>query len=204
MPSELREALNAAGASPFLAKVIDPTLVELQRRYAPLCRAIPTTKWDTDIYNFNQRVTVASGGAVPDGGAKPVSNSVYQQLGFQMKHVESVGAITGYAQEVTRLVISDLKATEIRGAILGYYWDLETFICWGNAAATLNQAQPQFDGLDTMINTFSGSAQNVIDKAGNSLTLAMLDELIDMVESNAAMPVLDDSWMFVTSSTGQS
>jgi hypothetical protein len=204
MPSELREALNAAGASPFLAKVIDPTLVELQRRYAPLCRAIPTTRWNTDIYNFNQRVTVASGGAVPDGGARPVSNSAYQQLGFQMKHVESVGAITGYAQEVTRLVISDLKATEIRGAILGYYWDVETFMCWGNAAATLNQAQPQFDGLDTMINVFSGSTQNVIDKAGNSLTLAHLDELIDMVESNAAIPVQDDSWMFITSSTGNS
>lgn len=204
MPSELREALNAAGASPLLAKVIDPTLVELQRRYAPLCRAIPTTKWDTDIYNFNQRSNVASGGAVPDGGAKPVSNSSYAQLGFQMKHVESVGAITGYAQAVTRLVIGDLKATEIRGAILGYYWDVETFMCWGNAASTLNQAQPQFDGLDTMINVFSGSTQNVIDKGGNSLTLATLDELIDMVESNAAMPVEDDSWMFVTSSTGKS
>jgi hypothetical protein len=204
MPSELREALTAAGASPFLAKVIDPTLVELQRRYAPLCCAIPTERWSTDIYNFNQRANVASGGAVPDGGAKPVSNSTYQQLGFQMKHVESVGAITGYAQEVTRLVISDLKATEIRGAILGYYWDVETFICWGNAASTLNQAQPQFDGLDTLINVFSGSTQNVIDKGGNSLTLATLDELIDMVESNAAMPVEDDSWMFITSSTGRS
>lgn len=121
-----------------------------------------------------------------------------------MKHIESVGSITGYAQEVTRLVISDLKATEIRGAILGYYWDVETGICWGNAASTLNQAQPQFDGLDTQINVFSGGSQNVIDKAGNSLTLAFLDELIDMVESNAAMPVEDDSWMFLTSSTGKS
>jgi hypothetical protein len=204
MPSELREALTAAGASALLAKVIDPTLVELQRRYAPLCRAIPTVKWDTDIYNFNQRPTVPNGGYVPDGGARQVSNSVYQQLGFQMKHVESVGAITGYAQEVTRLVISDLKSTEIRGAILGYYWDIETGICWGNSASTLNQAQPQWDGLDTQINTFSGGTQNVIDKAGNSLTLAFLDELIDMVESNAAMPVEDDSWMFLTSSTGKS
>jgi hypothetical protein len=204
MPSELREALTAAGAAALVPKVIDPTLVEYQRRYAPLCRAIPTQKWNSDTYFFNQRTSVASGGAVPDGGAKPVSNSTYVQLSYPMKHVESVGAVTGYAQAVTQMLIGDLRQTEIRGSILGYYWDVEAFICWGNAAATLNQAQPQYDGLDTMIGTFSGSTQNVIDKAGGSLTLATLDELIDMVESNAAMPVQDDSWMFITSSTGNS
>jgi hypothetical protein len=204
MPSELREALTAAGASALVPKIIDPILVEYQRRYAPLCRAIPTQQWDTDQYYFNQRTSVASGGAVPDGGAKPVSSSTYVQNNFQMKHVESVGAVTGYAQEVTRQVVGDLRTTEIQGSIRGYYWDIETFACWGNSASTLNQAQPQFDGLDTLINVFSGGTQNVIDKAGNTLTLATLDELIDMVESNAAMPVADDSWMFITSSTGQS
>jgi hypothetical protein len=204
MPSELREALTAAGAAALVPKVIDPILVEYQRRYAPLCRAIPMQKWDADSYFFNQRTSVASGGAVPDGGAKPVSNSTYVQLSYQMKHVESVGAVTGYAQEVTRQVIGDLRNTEIQGSIRGYYWDVETFACWGNAASTLNQAQPQFDGLDTLTNTFSGGTQNVIDKAGNTLTLAFLDELIDMVEANAAMPVQDESWMFITSSTGQS
>jgi hypothetical protein len=204
MPSELREALNAAGASALVPKIIDPVLVEYQRRYAPLCRAIPMQPWQSDIYYFNQRTLVPGGGAVPDGGARPVTNSTYVQNQFQMKHVEAVGAVTGYAQEVTRQVIGDLRQTEIQGSIKGYYWDLETFICWGNALSTLNQAQPQFDGLDTQINVFSGGTQNVIDKAGNSLTLASLDELIDMVESNAAMPVADESWMFVTSSTGNS
>jgi hypothetical protein len=204
MPSELREALTAAGAAPFVPKIIDPLLVEYQRRYAPLCRAIPTQKWGADQYFFNQRTAVPSGGAVPDGGARPVSSSTYQQLNYQMKHVQSVGAVTGYAQAVTQQVIQDLRATEIAGAIQGYYWDIETFTCWGNSAATANQAQPQFDGLDTLVNTFSGGTQNVIDKAGNTLTLAVLDELIDLVESNAAMPVQDQSWMFVTSSTGNS
>lgn len=204
MPSELREALTAAGASALIPKIIDPILVEYQRRYAPLCRSIPMQPWQSDIYYFNQRTLVPGGGAVPDGGARPVTNSTYVQNQFQMKHVEAVGAVTGYSQEVTRQVIGDLRQTEIQGSIKGYYWDVETFMCWGNAASTLNQAQPQFDGLDTMINVFSGGTQNVIDKAGNSLTLAYLDELIDMVESNAAMPVADESWMFVTSSTGNS
>ena len=204
MPSERREALTAAGASPLVPKIIDPVLVELQRRYSPLVRAVPMQPWDTDIYYFNQRTAVPAGGFVPDGGARTVSNSTYVQLSFQMKHVESVGAVTGYAQEVTRQVIGDLRQTEIQGAIRGYYWDVECGMLWGNSASTANQAQPQFDGLDTLINAYTGAFQNAIDKAGNTLTLAFLDELIDMVEANAAMPVFDDTWMILLSSTGAS
>ncbi len=204
MPSELREALTAAGAQPFVPKIIDPVLVEYQRRFAPWCRAIPTRKWGSTTYYFNQRTVVVSGGAVPDGGARPVSTSTYVQDNFQMAHVQAVGAVTGYAQEVTQEVIQDLRATEINGAIKGYFWDVETFCGWGNAASTANQAQPQFDGLDTQINTFSaGGSQNVIDYAGKSLSLATLDELIDMVSGNAAEPVADSSWMFVMSTTAE-
>ena len=204
MPSELREALNAAGASALIPKIIDPILLEYQRRYSPLVRAIPMQQWQADQYYFNQRTAVASGGFVPDGGARPVSNSTYVQLSYQMKHVESVGAVTGYAQEVTRQVIGDLRQTEIQGAIRGYYWDVEAGCLWGNAASTLNQAQPQFDGLDTLVSDFTSGYKNCIDKAGNTLTLAFLDELIDMVEMNAAMPVFDETWMIVLSSTAAS
>ena len=98
MSSELREALTAAGASALVPKVIDPTLLEYQRRYSPLVRAVPMQPWTSDTYYFNQRTAVAAGGFVPDGGARPVSNSTYVQLQYQMKHVESVGAVTGYAQ----------------------------------------------------------------------------------------------------------
>ena len=204
MPSELREALNAAGASALIPKIIDPILLEYQRRYSPLVRAIPMQQWQADQYYFNQRTAVASGGFVPDGGARPVSNSTYVQLSYQMKHVESVGAVTGYAQEVTRQVIGDLRQTEIQGAIRGYYWDVEAGCLWGNAASTLNQAQPQFDGLDTLVSDFTSGYKNSLDKAGNTLTLAFLDELIDMVEMNAAMPVFDETWMIVLSSTAAS
>lgn len=204
MPTELREALNAAGASALVPKVIDPVLLEYQRRYSPLVRSIPTVPWNTDQYYFNQRTTVASGGFVPDGGARPVANSTYVQNNFQMKHVQVVGAVTGYAQEVTRQVIGDLRETEIEGSIRGLYWDVETGICWGNAASTLNGAQPQYDGLDSQVNTFTGGFQNAIDKAGSTLSLAMLDEVIDMVETNAAMPVFDDTWMLVMSNTAAS
>jgi hypothetical protein len=201
--SEIREALTAAGAAPFVPKIIDPLLVEYQRRFAPWCRAIPTKKTNSTTYYFNQRTVNVSGGAVPDGGARPVSTSTYVQQGATMGHVQAVGSVTGYAQAVTQEVIQNLRATEINGAIKGYYWDVETFMGWGNAASTTynpGAAQPQFDGLDTQISTFSGGGnQNVIDYAGKSLSLATLDELIVMVSGNAAEPVADSSWMFVMS-----
>lgn len=204
MPSELREALTAATASALVPKFIDPVLVELQRRYSPLCRSLPTQQWDSDVYYFNQRSVTPAGGFVPDGGARTVSNSTYQQQGTQMRHLQVVGSVTGYAQAVTRLQIGDLRENEIQASMKGLYWDVETGLLWGNAASTPNGAAPQFDGLDTQINTFTGGTQNALDKAGATLTLAHLDQLIDMVESNAAEPVQDDSWMIVMSNTGVS
>lgn len=199
MPSQVREALTALGASPFVQKVIDPTLVELQRRYAPLVRAIPSQRWTTDVYFFNQRTIVPAGGFVPDGGAKPVSNSTYVQNQYQMKHVQSVGAVTGYAQAVANLV--DLRRTEILGANMGYYWDVESGICWGNAAATANQAQPQFDGLDVLVSDFTSGYKNTIDYTNNALTLGTLDNVIDMVQKNSKERVFNANWMFVMSTT---
>ena len=202
MPSQVREALTALGASPFIKKVIDPVLVELQRRYAPLVRAIPTTPWTTDIYNFNQRTTVPAGGYVPDGGAKPIANSAYVQLAYQMKHVQTVGSVTGYAQAVANVV--DLRRTEILGANMGYFWDVECGICWGNAASTANQAQPQFDGLDTLVSDFTTAYANTIDFTNTSLTLGMLDQIIDKVQKNAKQPIFNTNWMFIMSTTAKS
>ena len=204
MSSELREALNAVGAGALIAKVIDPLLLEIQRRYAPFVRALPSIQWDTDVYYFNQRTQLATGGFVQDGGAQPVSSSTYVQNNYQMKHVMSVGAVTGYAQQVTRMVIGDLRVTEIDGSMKGLYWDIETGLLWGNAGSTVSGARPQFDGLDTQAATFGGSNQNAIDFNGASLSLGTLDLLIDMADSNAAMPIFDDMWMFALSTTANS
>ncbi len=201
MPSELREALTISGVGPLLPKIIDPLLLEYMRRIAPLVRAIPSIKWDTDTYYWNNRTQVATGGFVVDGGASPVSTSTYNQSSFQMKHLQVLGGVTGYTQAVTRQVIGDLRQQEIDGAIQGLLWDTETAIDWGNAASTANGAKPQFDGLDTQVSVWSGAYQNAIDKGGNTLTTAHLDELMNMVQINASMPILGANWMFVCSST---
>lgn len=204
MSSELAEALGVLGATALVPKYIDPTLLELQRRYSPLVRSIPSFQFRGNTYYFDTRTSVVAGGFVPDGGARPISSSVYNQSGFDMTHVEELGAVTGYAQEVATAV-GDLRQTEIMGAYEGYYWDVEWGMVWGNAASTrVSGAQPQFDGLDSQVNDFTSGYKNSLDKAGGTFTLAYLDELIDCVESNASMPVFDASWMLVMSSTASS
>jgi hypothetical protein len=209
MPSELREALNAATASALVPKIIDPLLLEYQRRYSPVVRAVPSVRWDADQYYYNERTANASGGFVTDGGAQAVSNSTYLQNNYQMKHLQIVGSVTGYAQQVTRQVIGDLRAREIQGSIRGLYWDVETAMLWGNSASTLNGARPQFDGLDTLVSQGNSAAtgQNLLNKQSGLTSLAspfslsMLDELIDMVETNFAGSIFDNTWMLIMSNT---
>lgn len=204
MTGDLREALTAAGAAPLVQTIVDPMLLEYQRRYAPLVRAIPSRKWDTTVYNFNQRTGRAAGGFVSDGGARPVTNSTYAQSSFPIRNLQSVGSVTGYAQAVTRGLAGDLRAQEIEGSIQGLYWDIENAILWGNSGSTALGGYPQFDGLDTQVSTFSGGTQNAVDAANASLSLGWLDKLIDMVEQQAAMKINSSQWMFVLSSTAES
>lgn len=204
MGNELQEALTAAGVSALVQKQIDPMLLEYQRRYSPMIRALPALKWGSTVYNFNQRNSRVAGGFVADGGARPVGTSAYAQSAFTIRNLQAVGSVTGYAQEVTRDLMGDLRAREIEGAVQGLLWDIETGIDWGCSGATQNGPYPQFDGLDVQCSTFSGSTQNSFDAAGAALALRNLDVLIDAVEQNASMPVTDSSWMFTMSSTAAS
>lgn len=206
MPAELEEALTAAGVSALVAKVIDPLLLEYQRRYSPLVRAIPAKQWGSTQYYFNQRTNRAPGGFVTDGGARPVGNSAYAQNSFTIRNMQAVGAVTGYAQEVTRQLIGDLRAQEIASCVQGLLWDIETAMLHGSAGATNLGPYPQFDGLNNLVNQFTGTPQlpqNAIDENGAAMTTGLLDRLIDLVESNAAMPI-GGNYMFVMSSTASS
>lgn len=202
--SEIREALTATGASALVPKIISKALLDYQRRYAPVIAAIPTEKWDTDVYFFNRRDARPNGGAVVDGGARVMSNSVYNQFGFPMKHLQIIGGVTGYAQAVTSGQIGDLLGKEVDGALQGMYWDMETYTMWGSAAATVNGAYPLWDGFDNMVATYSGTGQNALDFQGAAMTLGALDRLADMVEGNAAMSVFSSEWMYLMSNTGYS
>ena len=197
MSNDLQEAiLSAGGAAALVQKQIDPVLLEYQRRYAPLVRALPSTKWGSTVYYFNKRTTLPSGGFVTDGGARPVSSSNYAQENFQIRLLQSVGAVTGYSQAVTADLIGDLRAREIEGAARGLYWDMETAILWGAGTPTQAGPYPQFDGLDVIASSFSsastggpsaGIGGGSIDNYGGASTWAApnYNPWTDTVDQNA-------------------
>lgn len=196
MSNDLQEALTAAGAAALVQKQIDPVLLEYQRRYAPLVRALPSTKWGSTVYYFNKRTTLPSGGFVTDGGARPVSTSNYAQENFQIRLLQSVGAVTGYSQAVTADLIGDLRAREIEGAARGLYWDIENALVWGAEAPTVAGPYPQFDGLDVIVSSFSSSntggpnqgiGGGAIDNYGGASTWAgpAYNPWVDGVDQNA-------------------
>lgn len=203
MSGDLKEALTAAGVSALIQKQIDPMLLEYQRRYSPLVRSLPSQKWGSTVYYFNQRNARMAGGFVSDGGARPVTSSTYVQNSFTMRNLQSVGSVTGYAEEVTQDLMGSLRAAEIEGGVQGLLWDMETAILWGCDPATGVGPYPQFSGLDSLVSTFSGTSQNAIDLNG-ALTLSSLDQLIDLVETQAAMPTFASPWMLVGSNTAWS
>lgn len=207
MPTDLAEALTAANVPQLVQFVIDPMLLEYQRRYSPMLRSIPAKQWSSTTYNFNRRTYRAPGGFIRDGGARPLGASVYEQAGFAMRNLQAVGAVTGYAQAVTRDLMSDLRQQEIASAVQGLLWDIETAMLWGCDPATSPGPWPQFSGLDVLVNQFTSTPTNpanAVDCAGGGLSFSMLDQVIDCAESNAAMPVFTNQWMFLMSPTAAS
>lgn len=215
MGSEVMEAVNAATAATSTAiiqRIIDTNILEYQVREAPLLAAIPTKKISQVAYIFTQRTKRPAGGAVTDGGARPNSNSTWQQFSHDIKNYQVQSSITGFAQEVTAGVVGDLAQTELDGAIQSQLWALETSIMYANAAATAGITVtygPDMNGLDTQVSQYVASAnapQNVIDAAGGNLALtgsAGVNKLMALVSRNAARPLGSD-YMFVVSPDAES
>lgn len=200
----LEEAVTTAGTvTPLIPKAIDPVLLEYQRRYSPMLAAIPTKQWNSTQYFFNRRVNRPDSGAVIDGGARPISNSTYEQSVYNIRLFQAVGSVTGFAQTVTRDIVGDLRQLELDGTVQSMLWTVENSFIWGNDPATANGVQPMCSGLDYLVSNYTAGTGsqafvNAQDVNGN-ITLARLDELIDLVESNAAMPIDGSPWMFLMS-----
>jgi hypothetical protein len=208
VPTELQEALTAAASvTPLIQKQIDPLLLEYQRRYAPLLRALPSKQWGSTQYFFNRRVNRPDAGGVVDGGARPIGNSTYEQAVYNIRLFQAVGSVTGFAQTVTRDLVGDLRQLEVDGTVQSMLWSVENAFVWGNDGATSAGAYPICSGLDYLAANFSqGTGSNAYVNAieyasasgGGTLALKNLDEIIDLVETNAGQPIGSD-WMFVMS-----
>lgn len=195
----IEEALTAVGAGALVQKRIDPLVNELQRRFTPLVAAIPAEQWNSTVFNWDNRTALPPAGPVTDGGTRPVGASTYVQSNVTIRNLLALGAVTGYAEAVTQS-FGSLRGREIMGAIKSMNFAVETQIVAGNSAATASGSYPQFDGLDTLAATTSGTQQNV-QVFNAAFDLAKFDVLIDLVEENLAENVNSAEWMFVASTS---
>jgi hypothetical protein len=208
---DLREAITlGSGAGPLVQKIISPLLLEYVRKFAPLRVALPTQTWDTDIYFFNQRTALpqaqfvleAPGTYTGTTGYVAPTTSTYQQLQFPIKHFQSNGDVSLFAQKVAR-VNGSLLDLEIEGAVRSMGWMEDLTHIFGSAAATIQSYRPAWDGFRQLT-----ASQNKIDATqlgtNGVLTLPMLDSLIDAIRTPLAANPQDDSFFFVMSPKMQS
>lgn len=193
---DLRETMTStSGASQLVPKIIDRLLLEYQRKYAPLHKALPRKTWETNTYYFNQRNQLPKAQMTteaPSTTQVAPSQSNYVQTGFDVKHPQVQLDISTFAAKVA-IVNGNLFDLELAGAAKSLAWLEEIQHLYGMQNASVNTLRPQWNGFDVQI----GSA-NKIDAGNNTLALQNLDNLIDAVRGVAAQELGTD-WFFCMS-----
>ncbi len=190
---DLRETLSVvSGASGLVPKIIDRLLLEYQRKYAPLHKAIPRKTWETDVYYYNQRSALPKAQMTieaPSTTNVAATTSTYNQLNYPIKHMQAQLDISTFAAKVA-IVNGNLFDLELAGAAKAMAWNEDISHLYGAAQATINTLRPQWDGFDVQI-----GSTNKINGAGAITTLSMLDNLIDSIRGVASQELGTD-WFF--------
>jgi len=189
----LRETLSTtSGATNLVPKIIDRLLLEYQRKYAPLHKAIPRKTWETNTYYFNQRNALPKAQMTtesPTTTQVAASQSNYVQTGYPIMHTQSQLDISTFAAKVA-IVNGNLFDLELAGAAKAMAWNEDIIHLYGSSQATLNTLRPQWDGFDVQI-----GSTNKINGAGTAATLQMFDNAIDSVRGVVSQELGPD-WFF--------
>lgn len=190
---QLRETLSTtSGAGNLVPKIIDRLLLEYQRKYAPLHKAIPRKTWETNTYYFNQRTAIPKAQMTteaPSTTQVAASQSTFVQNGYPIMHMQSQLDISTFAAKVAA-VNGNLFDLELAGAAKAMAWHEDVVHLYGSQQATLNTLRPQWDGFDVQI----GSA-NKVNGSAAAATLQMLDNAIDAVRAVVSQELGTD-WFF--------
>lgn len=189
----LRETLSTTnGATGLVPKIIDRLLLEQQRKYAPLHKAIPRKTWETNTYFYNQRNALPKAQSTtesPTTTQVASSQSNYAQTGFTIQHLQSQLDISTFAAKVA-IVNGNLFDLELSGAAKSMAWLEDLYHLYGSQQATLNTLRPQWDGFDVQVGT-----ANKINGAASALSLSLMDSMIDAVR-NVVSQELGTDWFF--------
>ncbi len=171
-------ALTLAEASKLSNDILLQGVVETIVKDSPVLRELPFIEIVGNVLTYNQEKTLPSIDFYDVGDTWAESTPTFEQKTASLKIIGGDADVDNFLK-VTRSNIQDLEAAvvELKAKALKDKFE-ETFI-YGDTTAS----PKQFDGLRELIDTETASDQVVAAGAsGATLTLSMLDELIDAVK----------------------
>ncbi len=171
-------ALTLAEASKLANDMLLQGVVETIVKDSPILQQLPFIEIVGNGLTYNQEKTLPSVDFYDVGDSWAESTPTFEQKTANLKIVGGDADVDNFLK-ATRSNIQDLEAAivELKAKAVKDKFE-ETFI-YGDATAN----PKQFDGLRKLIDTATASDQVIATGAtGATLTLSMLDELIDVVK----------------------
>ena len=171
-------ALTLAEASKLSNDVLLQGVVETIVKDSPVLQRLPFVEIVGDGLTYNQEKTLPTIDFYDVGDTWAESTPTFEQKTAQLKIMGGDADVDNFLK-TTRSNIQDLEAAVVELKTKALRDKFEEIFVYGDATAN----PKQYDGLRTLIDTESASDQVIAAGAtGATLTLSMLDQLIDAVK----------------------
>lgn len=145
---------------------------------SPMLRVMPFLDVDGNSFKYNQELALGGAAFYPVNGVWTEGAATFTQKTASLAILGGDADTDNFIQRV-RSNINDQRAiqTVLKAKDVARKW--ETTVLYGNTSTDANA----FDGLSTLIATTGGSGQVITPaSAGGAMTLALIDQLIDLVK----------------------
>jgi HK97 family phage major capsid protein len=171
-------ALTLTEAEKLSNDVLLQGVIETIVKDSPVLQMLPFIQIQGNGLTYARESTLPSIAFYDVGDTWAESTPTFAQVTSTLKIMGGDADVDNYLRS-TRSNINDLEAAVVEQKAKALRHTFEEYFVYGNSATS----SKQFDGIRTLINTASASAQLVAAGAtGATLTLTMVDELIDAVK----------------------
>lgn len=185
----IRKALDLAStaAAYLLPEVVDQSIRDFVSKEPVIYNVVNKVPWATNTYWIRKRTALPTAEWRPDGGPLPaVSDTAYGKVAKTVKYLYTRGEVTGPMQEAAGSVFNAL-ASEVETHSAAMIEKLSTDLVTATGASNDIQGMLYQISTDTSLNAGGGT----MDAGGAALSLAMLDEAIDMTNGTADLMVIN-------------
>lgn len=171
-------ARAASSFTPLIPEDLEPILVDLSKRLAPLLKFVKVGEANGITHSFNQQITSSKAEFEGDLAVTRQRGFTTQRASVGLKILRAGDGVSHFAESATRKQIRLFKKA-VMDATKGMGWAMEQAIVWGwgkDAAATKNGDIYAYGGLDQNVTT------NLVDFVSAKVTLDLLDNLMDKVK----------------------